>query len=166
MENGNILSYKGYYTKIVFDSEIRMMTGIIEDINDLIYFESKDAESIINKFHEAVNDYLDFCKEKNIEPDKAYKGTFNVRIDTDLHKKISQYAFLNNKSLNAAVEESIRYFIEYKPYKIVEQVKEGITSSFLFLSDYNRTISKNWNQIMKEQVLQGTGSASNFCYEN
>ena len=131
MDKGNILTYKGYYTKIVFDSEIMMMTGIIEDINDLIYFESKDAETIINEFHKAVDDYLNFCKENDIEPDKAYKGTFNVRIDTDLHKKISQYAFLNNKSLNAAVEESIRYFVEYKPYKIVEQVKEGITRPVL-----------------------------------
>lgn len=165
MGKGNILSYKGYYTKIVYDSDIKMMTGVIEDINDLIYFESKDGESIVTKFHEAVDDYLEFCKENNIEPDKTYKGTFNVRIDSDLHKKISQYAYMNEKSLNAAVEESIRYFIEYKPYKIVEEINNSISSTFSLLSNDLKYTQQQWKQIMS-QSIQGPGSTSDICYEN
>lgn len=163
MEKGNILTYKGYYTKIIYDSEIKMMTGVIEDINDLIYFESKDGESIINEFHNAVDDYLDFCSKNGIEPDKAYKGTFNVRIDTELHKKLSQYAFQNNRSLNSVVEESIRYFVEYKPNKIVEQVREGITNTFSLLSE--DIFISEWEHV-KYQQLQGLGSESPICYEH
>ncbi|MCF7924391.1 MAG: type II toxin-antitoxin system HicB family antitoxin [Candidatus Izimaplasma sp.] len=163
MGKGNILSYKGYYTKIVYDSEIGMLTGVIEDINDLIYFESNNTDSIMDKFHEAVDDYLEFCKEKNIEPDKAYKGTFNVRIDSELHKKLSQYAFVNEKSLNAVVEESIRYFINYKPYELVEQIKTSINNSLpLFSLDYKMS-TQDWKTLLSEQK-EGPGSASQTCF--
>lgn len=47
------------------------------------------------------------CKERNIEPEKPYKGTFNVRISPELHRNIAVYAIEHGKSLNAVVEEAI-----------------------------------------------------------
>lgn len=107
----NILEYKGYHTRIEFDSEELVLRGKIEGINDFVDFESDDIKGIEKEFHSAVDDYLDFCKEVGKEPEKEYKGTFNVRIGSDLHKKLAMIAMEKGESLNATVEKAIRGYI-------------------------------------------------------
>ena len=107
----NILEYKGYHSKIEFDSEDLCVRGKIEGINDLITFESENVKDIEQEFHNAVDDYLSFCEEVGKEPDKEYKGSFNVRIKPDLHKSLALYAFKQGISINAAVEKAINTFI-------------------------------------------------------
>lgn len=108
----NILEYKGYFTKIEYNSEDKALYGKIEGIADLVTFESTDAGEIEKEFHNAVDDYLDFCKEIGKDPDKSYKGSFNVRIDPDLHKQLAIKAFLNNESLNQTVEKAIKEYLK------------------------------------------------------
>ena len=109
----NILEYKGYHTKIEFDSDEFVLRGKIEGINDLVDFECKDIKDLESEFHEAVDDYLEFCKEVGKEPDKEYKGTFNVRISPDLHKKLAIAAMRNGDTLNASVEKAISEYVSY-----------------------------------------------------
>ena len=54
-----------------------------------------------------INEYLADCKERNMEPEQPYKGTFNISISPELHRNIAVYANEHGKSLNAAVEEAI-----------------------------------------------------------
>ena len=42
-----------------------------------------------NEFHASVDDYLEWCKEYGVEPEKPYSGKFNVRISPLLHDKIA-----------------------------------------------------------------------------
>ncbi|MDR0331470.1 MAG: toxin-antitoxin system HicB family antitoxin [Chitinispirillales bacterium] len=58
-----------------------------------------------------VDEYLDTCAELDKEPEKAYRGTFNVRIDPALHRQLAVYSLSSGKSLNAAVEEAISNYI-------------------------------------------------------
>ena len=50
---------------------------------------------------------MDDCKERGVSPEIPYKGSFNVRISPDLHRKIALYAIEKGTSLNSAVEEAI-----------------------------------------------------------
>ena len=104
----SILEYKGYHTKIEFDSIDMVLRGKIEGINDYVDFECEDPKCVEAEFHKAVDDYLEFCKEVGKEPEKEYKGTFNVRIAPELHKKFVIFAMKNGESLNSAVEKAIR----------------------------------------------------------
>lgn len=108
---GNILEYKGYHTRIVFDSESKTLHGKIEGISDLVDFECASPKDAEEEFHAAVDDYIEFCKEVGRSPEKEYKGTFNVRISPELHKRIAQCAFKDDCSLNAEVEKAIIAFI-------------------------------------------------------
>lgn len=94
----NILEYKGYHTKIEFDSEELVLRGKIEGINDLVNFECENIQDIEKEFHEAVDDYLEFCKEVG----KEYKGSFNVRINPQLHKQLANISIKNGDTLNAS----------------------------------------------------------------
>lgn len=107
----NVLEYKGYHTRIEFDSESLVVRGKIEGIKDFVDFESSDLTSIEKEFHVAVDDYLEFCKEVGKEPEKEYKGTFNIRISPELHKKLAVVALINGDTLNATVEKAITEYV-------------------------------------------------------
>ena len=107
----NVLEYKGYHTKIEFDSESLVVRGKIEGIKDFVDFESSDLTHIEKEFHAAVDDYLQFCKEVGKEPDKEYKGTFNIRIAPELHKKLAVVALVNGDTFYATVEKAIAEYV-------------------------------------------------------
>lgn len=111
MMKSNILEYKGYHTKVEFDSEGLVLRGKIEGISDFVNFECEDIKDIEKEFHEAVDDYLEFCKEVGKEPDKEYKGTFNIRISPQLHRKLATVAMKNGDTLNASVEKAIQEYV-------------------------------------------------------
>ena len=52
------------------------------------------------------------CSEKGIEPQKVYKGTFNVRISPELHRSLAVYAASHNMTLNSTVEQAIMNYVQ------------------------------------------------------
>lgn len=108
MMKDNILEYKGYYTKVEYSAEDKVLFGKIEGIKDLINFESESPAKIEEEFHSAVDDYLAFCKDLGKDPDKPYKGMFNVRVSPELHRKAAITADKRGESLNAFVVSAIR----------------------------------------------------------
>ena len=103
----NTIEYKGYFSNVEYSAEDGVLHGKIEGINDLVTFESENAADIEKEFHTAVDDYLAFCKQVGKEPDKAYKGTFNVRVKPELHRAVASRAIKNGISLNQAVEQAL-----------------------------------------------------------
>lgn len=129
MKKLNYPEYKGYHAQIEFDSDSLILHGRIEGINDLVTFESDSAKDIINEFHSAVDDYLLFCEEIGKEPNKEYKGTFNVRIDPELHKQLSITASYNDKSLNSCIEEAVKRYLFVERMSVFFVESNGIHSS-------------------------------------
>ena len=103
----HVLEYKGYYTKVEYSIEDKLLHGKIEGINDLVNFECSSAEQVEEKFHEAVDDYLLFCQDIGAEPDKCYKGSFNVRLSPELHRRIAVAAAVQGMSLNQFVANAM-----------------------------------------------------------
>lgn len=103
----NMISYKDYIGTVNFSEEDMVFFGKVVGITDSISFEGDTVESLIEDFHEAVDEYLEFCKENGKEPQQQYKGSFNIRIAPELHRKASLDAMARNMSLNSYVEEAI-----------------------------------------------------------
>ena len=110
----DILEYKGYYASLHFSSEDEVFYGKLLGIDDLVNFEGASVKELKKAFHEAVDDYLETCKELGKEPNKTYKGTFNVRLTTDLHKRAALFAAMHNISLNDFVRTAIDYALMNK----------------------------------------------------
>ena len=70
--------------------------------------EGNNAAELVDDFHGAVDEYLELCGQSGTEPEKAYKGSFNVRISPELHKQAAIAAMSHNMSLNSFVETSIQ----------------------------------------------------------
>jgi len=120
----NHIEYKGYLGTVEFNSEDMVFYGKLHGINDLVTFEAATVEGLISSFHDAVDDYLDLCQRHEKEPEKAYSGQFNVRIDSSLHKKLSLYATKEGITLNQCVSHALaEYCAEpIREYKVSEKV--------------------------------------------
>jgi predicted HicB family RNase H-like nuclease len=107
----DILQYKGYYAEIHFSAEDEVFFGKLIGINDLINFEADSVKKLKKSFTEAVEDYLETCKELKKEPEKTYKGSFNVRISSNLHRKAALMAAIKNVTLNDYVRHALDFTI-------------------------------------------------------
>jgi predicted HicB family RNase H-like nuclease len=110
----DILQYKGYYASVHFSADDDVFFGKLLGIDDLVNFEGASVKELKKSFHEAVDDYLETCEELGKEPNKTYKGSFNVRISTDLHKAAAVFASIHNISLNDFVKTAIDYALQHK----------------------------------------------------
>lgn len=99
----NFLEYKDYRARVEYDYENKTLFGVVDGVRDLVTFEAESAQDIEKEFRTAVDDYLNFCEEVGKEPEKSFKGTFNVRVTPELHRDISRAAFQRGISLNQFV---------------------------------------------------------------
>jgi predicted HicB family RNase H-like nuclease len=65
----------------------------------------------MSDFIEAVEDYLKMCSDEGIEPQKTYRGKFNVRVSPELHRTLAKYSAAHGQTLNSVVEEAIRRYV-------------------------------------------------------
>lgn len=103
----NTMEYKGYVGSVEFSEEDALFFGKVMGIRALISYEGENAHDLVEDFHSAVEDYLAMCTAEGIEPEKAYKGSFNIRISPELHKQAVITATARQMSLNSFVESSI-----------------------------------------------------------
>ena len=106
--HGNYLHYKNYTGSVELSEEDGVFHGKVVGIKALISFEGNSVNAIIKDFHDAIDEYFDFCVKNGKEPEKPFKGSFNVRIGTDLHRKLALAAAARGVSLNTLVEDAIR----------------------------------------------------------
>lgn len=107
-----VLEYKGYFGSIEVSIEDNVLYGKLLHINDLITFEAETVGELENVFKEAVDDYLEYCTQLGKEPEKPFKGSFNVRISPENHKKAVAQATRMGISLNQFVETAIVYSLD------------------------------------------------------
>jgi len=105
---GNYLHYKNYTGSVCFSERDAVFHGKVIGIKALISFEGESVRALTDDFHTAVDEYLKFCATKGKEPEKPFKGSFNVRISSDLHRKLALTASARGVSLNTLVEDAIR----------------------------------------------------------
>jgi predicted HicB family RNase H-like nuclease len=109
---GDYLEHKGYFATVGYSASDKVFYGKIEGINDLVNFEADNVKDLEKEFKEAVDDYLATCKEIGKKPDKTYKGVFNVRVTSELHKKVATIALRKDLKLNYVVKRSLDFLVE------------------------------------------------------
>lgn len=108
----NTLNYKGFLGSVSFSEEDNVLYGKIECTDDLILYEGNSVTDIKNAFKEAVDDYIEICKQTNKPCKKSFKGSFNVRLKPDIHKRAAMLATIKGISLNQLVQKAIEREIE------------------------------------------------------
>ncbi len=103
------MEYNGYMGTVEFSAEDELLHGKIWGINDSVTYEGESIPQLKEAFQKAVDDYLILCNEMGKDPQKTYKGVFNVRVKPKLHKDAASEATKRGMSLNQFVEMSISH---------------------------------------------------------
>ncbi len=103
----DILKFKGYEGTAELDMDRQVCRGKILFIHDLVTYEAKSPTNLQREFEEAVIDYLETCKELEREPQKPFRGLFNVRISPATHRAAVLRAASTGVTLNDFVARSI-----------------------------------------------------------
>ena len=107
----DMLSHKGFFGSIHYNHKDRLFYGKVEFIRSLISYEGKDADSLESGFMEAVEDYLTTCADLGREPEKPFKGSFNVRIPPELHERVAIAAAQHGVSLNRFIADALNQVV-------------------------------------------------------
>ena len=108
----NTMTYKGYLGSVNYSDKDQVFFGKIEGINGLVNFEGESVKELTTAFHEAVDDYLAYCEDEGIEPDKSYTGVLNVRLTPAIHRQIAMLALQEGISINAFIKDALEEKVE------------------------------------------------------
>lgn len=103
-----MIEYKGYIGIVTYDSDAKLFHGDVVNTRDVITFQGTTVDEIEKAFIVSIDDYLDWCKEEGVAPEKPYSGKFNLRLSPELHKEIAITAKKMNISINNFVEKAIQ----------------------------------------------------------
>lgn len=95
--------YHGYLGSAEISVEDGVLFGKLLFIRDTITYEATNVQDLEVAFREAVDDYLETCRELNDEPDTPCKGSFNVRVGPQLHRDVALAARCKGMGLNEYV---------------------------------------------------------------
>ena len=105
------LKHKDYLGSVEFSAEDGVLFGKIIGINDLVTFEANSVEGLQQAFNDAVEDYLETCKELEKEPNKFFKGVFNVRTSNERHRDLTLIAEKKQMKLNELVNKAFDFLV-------------------------------------------------------
>ena len=64
------MNYKGYTAHVEVDDTDGVLHGWVEGIDDVVTFEANNLADLEREFRISVDDYLAFCAEDGVEPER------------------------------------------------------------------------------------------------
>jgi predicted HicB family RNase H-like nuclease len=107
-----VLDHKGYIGKVELDDEAGVFHGEVINTRDVITFQGTSVAQLTKAFRDSVDDYLQFCHERNEAPDKPFSGRFVTRIPPELHRQLNLAAAVSGQSLNSWVAEQLQVAVD------------------------------------------------------
>jgi predicted HicB family RNase H-like nuclease len=107
----DILKYKDYEGTAELDMARGVCRGKILFIDDLVTYESSTPRELQTEFEAAVEDYVATCAEIKKEPQRPFRGLFNVRVPPALHRAAALRATVDSVSLNDVVVRALDCFL-------------------------------------------------------
>lgn len=109
----NIMKYKGYWANVQYSDEDECFFGEIEGLkNDSISFEGNTVKELKKDFKDAIDHYLEVCRETNTIPEQQCKGSLNVRLGVELHNKAKMKSIEKNISINELIKNAVILYLK------------------------------------------------------
>jgi predicted HicB family RNase H-like nuclease len=110
-----MMKYKGYTAKIEVDEDAGAFHGEVLGIADVVTFEGASFAQLRQAFHDSVDDYVDFCRQRGEEPEKPFSGKFVLRVPPSLHRELTLAAAAAGVSLNQQVIDCLSAWLSRNP---------------------------------------------------
>jgi len=106
-----MLEYKGYIARVDLNEDAAIFHGEVINTRDVITFQGETVRELHAALEDSIEDYLEFCAERNEKPEKPFSGKFMLRIEPDLHRQVYIAAKKTGKSLNQFVSDELQHVI-------------------------------------------------------
>lgn len=109
------LSYKNYLGSVEYSKSDNCLVGHVLGLTKVsITYEGESLQELEEDFKAGVDSYLEGCAEHGITPQKTYSGYLNLRIPSELHGQVSEFAKSTGQPINTIIRKSIEYIIKNK----------------------------------------------------
>lgn len=156
------LRYKDFEGSIEVDIDDNLLYGQILFINDVITYEGDNICELKKAFKNMVDEYIKYCEELGVKPQKTYSGSFNIRPGADMHRKLVQEAELNGKTLNQLIKNIFEeYFTKKETSELPLSSNQVFSNSYIQgdLPGYIAT-TYSWAPTPKEIYFPGSRTYS------
>ena len=100
-----MMEYRGYLAYVEFDDEADLFHGEVINIRDVITFQGKSVDELRQAFEDSVEDYLEFCAERQEKPEEPFSGRFTVQLSPEQHRRIVLAAEKAGKRIDSWVAD-------------------------------------------------------------
>lgn len=98
-------AYRGYVPTIEYSADDHEFVGTVEGIRDVIHFSGSTVDELEAAFHHMVDQYLAWCAEDGVDPDRPYSGKLAFRTTPEHHRLISEAAAARGNSINQWMDD-------------------------------------------------------------
>ena len=107
-----MMEYKGYRAAVIFDDSIEIFHGEVVDTRDVVTFQGFSVDELRREFKISVDDYLEFCRERGLEPDKPYSGEISFKVSSKVHRTADAAARSEGKTLEDWLADTVEWVAE------------------------------------------------------
>ena len=104
------VSYKGFQASVEYDAGALFVRVL--HIDDVLITQVKSVDEIEAALKDLIDAYLEDCRELGKQPARPFSGTFNVRVNRELHRQAAVASAAVGMSLNAWVADAISQKLE------------------------------------------------------
>jgi predicted HicB family RNase H-like nuclease len=110
------LEYKGYNGSVVYSDEDQSLHGRVLGIRDMVTFEGETVKKLKRSFVQAIDEYLSFCAAEKKKPDVPFKGSLNVRLAGELHRRAALLAEEKSENLNKLINDAVEKYLAHEEH--------------------------------------------------
>ncbi len=103
----NILEHKGYVGQFTYEEGDESFHGTVLGLRHVIHFQGNCVAQLKQSLRDSVDDYLQWCEQEGMTPERPYTGKFVVHVSPDLHRIISIKAQSAGMTINQWVAQAL-----------------------------------------------------------
>ena len=102
------LKYKGYSGSVEYSEVDDCLFGKVQGMDkDCISYEGETLSGLRHDFEEAVDAYLESCKERGVIPRRPFSGSLVLRMSSELHGRVAFAAAGLGTTINEFINRAL-----------------------------------------------------------
>ena len=102
-----MLEYQGYVAAVEYDDSVELLHGRVVNTGayPIATFEATDVQRLRAEFQRSIDEYLASCREDGVEPAAPFSGKLQLRLGSELHRRVAQAAAESGQSINSWISQ-------------------------------------------------------------
>jgi len=102
-----IMKHGSYFAAVSYEDGDTDMHGVVINTRDVLHFAGRDIDELRTAFADTIDFYREQCAKDGVEPEKPFSGTFTLRLDPELHRRVVEKAAESGESVNQFIVQRL-----------------------------------------------------------